>query len=71
MREPLIQPIVDTVKTLDQVQQALLRADRTKDPELRKDAESVLSALVLVLKHRQARLPAGVGKSLERISVSI
>lgn len=71
MREPLTQPIVDTVRTLDLVQQALARADRTKDQDLRKDAESVLSALVLVLKHRQGRLPAAVRKSLERISVSM
>lgn len=67
----MTQPIVDTVKTLDLVQRALLRADRTKDESLRKDAESVLSALVLVLKHRQARLQSGVSKSLERISVSL
>ena len=64
-------PIVDTVKTLDLVQRALIKADRTKDEALRKDAESVLSALVLVLKHKQARLQSGVCKSLERISVSM
>ena len=65
------QPIVDTVKTLDLVQRALVRADRNKDDDLKKAAESVLSSLVLVLKHRQARLQSGVRKSLDRISVSM
>lgn len=62
---------MDTVKTLDLVQRALLKADRANDEGLRKDAECVLSALVLVLKHRQARLQSGTRKSLDNISVSM
>lgn len=65
------QPIVDTVKTLELVQRAFLRADRANDDDLRRDAECVLSSLVLVLKHKQARLQSGVRKSLDRISVSM
>lgn len=65
------QPIVNTAQTLELVQRALSRAERTKDDDLRKAAESVLSALVLVLKHRTAKLNSGVRKSLERISVSM
>ena len=63
--------IVNTVKTLDLVQRALLKAERTDDEALRKDAECVLSALVLVLKHRQGQLQSGASESYRRISVSI
>lgn len=63
----MTQPIVDTVRTLEVIQRALTKADITKNESLRQDAESVLSALVLVLKHRRAKLMPGVRHALERI----
>lgn len=62
--------IVDSVHTLAQVQKALAHAERTNDVELKKSAESVLSALVLVLKHRRVKLPGAVAKSLEAIDAA-
>lgn len=63
----MTQPIVDSVQTLEQIQAALAKAERNGDSDLKRDAESVLSALVLVLKHRRVKLPAAVAKSLEAI----
>ena len=65
----MTQPIVDTVKTLELIQRALHKADATKNDELRRDAESVLSALVLVLKHRRAKLQPGVSNALRRLEL--
>lgn len=60
---------MDTIKTLELIQRALVKAEHTNDNELRKDAECVLSALVLVLKHRRAKLQPGTRKSLERLEL--
>jgi hypothetical protein len=59
---------VDTSATLRRAQDAMARARRTNDTELKDAAESVMSALILVLKFPQARLPAAVGKHLEKIN---
>jgi len=65
----LLQPI-DTIKTLDAVQRCLQKAEANGDAELGRDAECVLSALVLVLRYRRARLKPTVSKSLERIMLA-
>lgn len=48
---------IDTVALLKDVHRAL----QTGDPELVAAAESVLSALVVVLRHEQAKVPDQLG----------
>lgn len=48
---------IDTVELLQVVQDALLQADQAGDRELRNAAESVLSALVVVLRRKKADVP--------------
>lgn len=50
--------VIDTIPLLQQAQDALELAEQTDDRELRNAAESVLSALVVVLRKKQAKVPA-------------
>lgn len=56
---------VDTAAMLHRVQQALTRAEATGDAKLKQDAENVLSALTVVLRHRRAVLPAALRASID------
>lgn len=53
--------VVDTVQTLERVHRAL----RTGDAAAIEAADSVLSALILHLKHQQAPLPTAVQPALD------
>lgn len=63
-RSPIL---VNTAEVLEKVHAALTAGREARDPELVASAESVLSALVLVLRHKTAELPAAVRAHLERI----
>jgi hypothetical protein len=52
---------IDTVVLLKEVHSALRECQRTGDIELLAAAESVLSALVVVIRHEQASVPDAVG----------
>ena len=48
---------IDTGALLKNAQDALQEAEATGDQELKNAAESVLSALVVVLRRKQAKVP--------------
>lgn len=59
--------VVDTAALLSTCQDAMQRAGRTADFALFDSAQSVMSALVVVLKSPKAELPAELGPHLDRI----
>ena len=52
---------IDTVALLKEVHSALKEIQQSGDPELLAAAESVLSALVVVIRHERASIPDEVG----------
>ena len=58
---------VDTAALLEQCQQAMQKAGKDADFALFDAAESVMSALTVVLKHPKAELPAALKRHIERI----
>lgn len=52
---------IDTVSLLKEVHRALQEVQQTNDKELLAAAESVLSALVVVIRHEQAHVPDQLG----------
>lgn len=60
--------MVDTAKLLQLAQRACLTGIRDRDPALQKAGESVMSALVVVLKYPQAELPDALGPHIELIT---
>lgn len=63
-RKPQTQATIDVADTLRQVQNALA----SKDPEQIAAAESILSLLVLNLRHKQAMVPIEVRDYLDKIT---
>ena len=58
---------IDTVALLKEVHAALREVQRTGDPELLAAAESVLSCLVVVIRHEQASVPAELGPYIVKL----
>lgn len=56
--------LVETAPLMQKAQLALQRAQRTNDTKLRNAAESVMSALAVVMKHRRAELPAALAGNI-------
>lgn len=52
---------IETVSLLREVHRALQEVQQTGDKELLAAAESVLSALVVVIRHEQASVPDALG----------
>lgn len=59
--------IVNTADLLRKSQEAMARAITNKDPELMAAAESVMSALIVVLRHRTAQLPVAIRPFMEKL----
>lgn len=59
---------VVTSTLLKQVQKALIRAKAESDPELKQAAENVLSALIVVLRHPTAELPAKLKPFIDKVT---
>ena len=60
--------VVNTSRALTLVQQALIRAKTTNDLALKQAAETVLSALIVVLRHTDGELPAAVKPYIDLIT---
>lgn len=58
---------VDTQALLKEVQEALEEVERTGNKELRASAESVLSALVVVLRRKNAQIPPALAPHVEAL----
>lgn len=58
---------VDTVALLKEVHQALRDVQLTGDKELLGAAESVLSVLVVVIRHEQASVPDSIAPYLVKL----
>ena len=58
---------VDTAALLEKCQAAMQKAGKDADFALFNSAESVMSALTVVLKHPRAELPAALRPHIERI----
>lgn len=59
--------LVDTAKLLRVCQNAYIAAVKVNDTATMKSAESVMSALIVVLKYKTARLPEELRVHIERI----
>lgn len=58
---------VNTVALLKEVHGALQEYQRTGDKELLNAAESVLSALVVVIRHEEAQVPSTLGPYIMKL----
>lgn len=59
--------VVDTALMLERCQAAMQKAGKDADFAMFDAAESVMSALTVVLKHPKAELPGELRKHIERI----
>ena len=59
--------MVDTALLLEKAQRAVVDGFKNQDTALIAAGESVLSALVVVLKHRKAELPAELAPHIKLI----
>jgi hypothetical protein len=58
---------IDTVSLLKEVHSALQEVQQTGDQELLAAAESVLSALIVVIRHERAEVPDQLGPYIVKL----